>query len=84
MLRIVTASVAFVLGVSGIGLAADHPLDGAKLVLRRSTSGKEKLAFVAKDAAFLFPAAERRSDEAEQAVQGLQLASQRIVHVPGK
>ena len=74
MLRIATATVAFVLGVSGIGLAADHPLGAAR----------EKLAFVAKDAAFLFPAAERRSDETAQAVQGLRLASQRIVHVPGK
>jgi hypothetical protein len=36
-------------------LATDRPISGTKLVLARSTSGKEKLVFVSKDPSFLFP-----------------------------
>jgi hypothetical protein len=34
----------------------EQPISASKLVLRRSSSGKEKLTFVSKDPAFLFPA----------------------------
>jgi hypothetical protein len=37
-------------------LAADQPVTGAMLVLRRSSSGAEALVFVSKDPAALFPA----------------------------
>jgi hypothetical protein len=37
-------------------LAADQPVTGAMLVLRRSSSGAETLVFVSKDPAALFPA----------------------------
>src|SRR5262245_59886647 len=36
--------------------AADHPIDGVKLLLKRTQSGREKLVFTSKDATFLFPA----------------------------
>jgi hypothetical protein len=36
-------------------LAADRPIAATKLVLKRTTSGREKLAFVSKDPTFLFP-----------------------------
>lgn len=36
--------------------AADQPISGSKLLLKRSPSGKESLTFLSKDAAFLFPA----------------------------
>lgn len=36
--------------------ATDQPISGAKLTLRRSSSGKEKLVFISKDPSFLFPA----------------------------
>jgi hypothetical protein len=35
-------------------LAADQPIDGTKLVIKRSGSGKEKFVFVSKDPSFLF------------------------------
>ena len=39
-----------------LAVATDQPISGAKLTLRRSSSGKEKLVFVSKDPLFLFPA----------------------------
>src|SRR5262245_50547895 len=36
--------------------ALDQPISAVKLSLSRSSSGKEKLVFVSKDPAFLFPA----------------------------
>ncbi len=36
--------------------AADHPIEGTKIVLTRSSSGKEKLVFVSSDSALMAPA----------------------------
>jgi hypothetical protein len=36
-------------------LAADRPIAATKLVLKRTSSGREKLSFVSKDPTFLFP-----------------------------
>lgn len=33
----------------------DHPITGAKLVLKQSSSGKQKLVFQSKDPSFVFP-----------------------------
>jgi hypothetical protein len=45
-----------VLCCAPLATALDRPISGAKLTLRRSSSGKEKLVFVSKDPLFLFPA----------------------------
>jgi len=45
-----------VLCCARLAVAIDQPISGAKLTLRRSSSGKEKLVFVSKDPLFLFPA----------------------------
>lgn len=42
--------------------AADQPIEGTKLVLTRSASGKEKLVFVSSDPAFTTPAATGAGD----------------------
>jgi len=47
---------ALAVALTGVAESADHVLAGAKLTLRRSASGKERLTFVARDPAFLFPA----------------------------
>jgi hypothetical protein len=44
--------------------ALDRPISGAKLLLKRSHSAKEKLVFVSKDPAFLFPATGSLDDPA--------------------
>jgi len=44
--------------------AIDQPISGAKLTLRRSSSGKEKLVFISKDPSFLFPAIGSADDPA--------------------
>jgi hypothetical protein len=48
----------------GPAAATDQPISGAKLTLRRSSSGKEKLVFVSKDPSFLFPAIGSADDPA--------------------
>src|SRR5262245_24170826 len=42
--------------VATIVTAAEQPIGASRLFLHRSSSGLEKLAFVSKDPAFLFPA----------------------------
>ena len=51
----VTVTILSILAVEDIVAAAEQPISGTRLLLRRSTSGKEKLAFVSKDPSFLFP-----------------------------
>lgn len=46
------------------GHALDRPISAVKLVLKRSPSAKEKLVFVSKDPAFLFPAIGSADDPA--------------------
>ena len=54
--RMMTIVVGLACALPHVAAAADQPISGAKLTLRRSASGKEKLTFVSKDPAFLFPA----------------------------
>jgi hypothetical protein len=51
--------------------ALDQPIAGAKLLLRRSTSGGERLVFVSKDPAFLFPALAGGDDPSTGSSSGL-------------
>ncbi|HEV7732965.1 MAG TPA: hypothetical protein VGR62_12415 [Candidatus Binatia bacterium] len=57
--------------------AADHVLQGAKITLSRSASGKEKLVFIVKDPAALFPVLGSEDDPAFGSPGGvlLELAS---------
>ncbi len=55
-LRRLAVTVALAVLVATPAYAIDHPIGGTKLILVRSTSGKEKLVFVSKDPSFLFPA----------------------------
>jgi len=52
-------------GVVATASAADQPISAAKLVMKRGSNGKEKLAFVSKDPAFLFPAIGGADDPAD-------------------
>jgi hypothetical protein len=49
------ALVACVVVATTAATAAERPISAAKIFLRRSASGTEKLTFVSKDPAFLFP-----------------------------
>jgi hypothetical protein len=51
----VAAGLVAVLVCASIGSAADHPIDGLRLVLKRSPT-KSSLVFVTRDPTFLFPA----------------------------
>jgi hypothetical protein len=51
--------------------AVDRPITGRKLVLRRTSSGQEKLAFVTTDPQFLFPTAGGPDDPAAGTPGGL-------------
>jgi hypothetical protein len=70
MLR--TRAVAITVGVSalvGMGVlprasALDRPIGAVKLLLTRSSTGKERLAFVSKDPGFLFPPVSGADDPA--------------------
>lgn len=63
-MRIVSVVLASVLLVGAAAHAADQPIAGTKLVLKRSASGKESLTFLSKDPAFLFPAIGSADDPA--------------------
>jgi hypothetical protein len=56
MLRAGSMLVLSVFAGLGVATAAEQPISASRLMLRRSSSGKEKLTFVSKDSAFLFPA----------------------------
>lgn len=53
--------------------AADKPISGKKLQLKRSSSGKEKLTFQSKDPAFLFPAIASADNPATGSPGGLRV-----------
>jgi uncharacterized membrane protein len=57
MRSMLTLLIAFAVlaGTAPAALAVDQSIDGTKLVIKRSGSGKEKFVFVSKDAGFLFP-----------------------------
>lgn len=57
----------------GAALGADRPIAGRKLIIKRTASGGEKLVFVSKDPAFLFPAAGGSDDPASGSPGGAQL-----------
>src|SRR5512143_3780422 len=46
------------------GLALDQPVSGRKIVLRHTASGQEKISFLIKDPAILFPAIGSADDPA--------------------
>jgi len=48
--------IGFALFLSSVADGADQPISGAKLILTRTASGREKLVFISRDPAFLFPA----------------------------
>jgi hypothetical protein len=48
--------IGFAVFLSSVADGADQPISGAKLILTRTTSGREKLVFISRDPAFLFPA----------------------------
>jgi hypothetical protein len=50
------AALALCLAIGATALAADQPITGAKLFLKRSASGNERIVFVSKDPNALFPA----------------------------
>ncbi len=54
-----------------VATAADKPISGQKLQLRKSSSGKEKLVFLTKDPGFLFPAIASADDPASGTPGGL-------------
>ena len=53
--RLISTTIALVLTTALPAAAVDQPIDAKKLILKRSSSGKEKLVFQSKDPAFLFP-----------------------------
>jgi hypothetical protein len=57
-LRLLVGGVAtgLIAGSASVSGAVDQPVEGSKLTIRRSTSGKEKLVLVLKDPSLLFPA----------------------------
>lgn len=55
------------------GRGADQPIAGRKLVIGRAASGAERLVFVSKDPAFLFPAIGGPDDPATGSPGGAQL-----------
>ena len=55
LVRLLTAAIVFSLGVSAAAWAADQPIDGQRLVLKKVGAGT-KLTFVSRDPDFLFPA----------------------------
>jgi hypothetical protein len=54
-----------------LATAADKPVSGQKLQLKRSSSGKEKLVFLTKDPSFLFPAIASADNPASGAPGGM-------------
>ena len=54
--RLLAIAVVFICLLAVVADATDQPISAVKITLLRSASGKEKLVFVAKDPAFLFPA----------------------------
>src|SRR5438093_13328435 len=51
------AAVLGALSAPAVALALEQPIDAAKLVIRRSAAGKEKLVFVSRDPRLVFPPA---------------------------
>jgi hypothetical protein len=74
MLRIsgLASLLTVTLGVT-TAVATDHPIAATKLVLKRTTTGHEKLAFVSKDPTFLFPTLGSANDPSTGSSSGLLL-----------
>jgi hypothetical protein len=65
-MRRVVAAVLLTLAAPTLVAAIDHPISGAKVVLKQSSSGKQKLVFQSRDPSFPFPPASG-SDDPENA-----------------
>ena len=71
MLRSGSLLILSVLAGVGAAAAAEQRISASRLMLRRSSSGKEKLTVVSKDPAFLFPAPNGTDDPSASGLGGI-------------
>ncbi len=71
--NLVLAALVASLVLDAAASAADKPIAGTKLQLKKSSSGKEKLVFLSKDPGFLFPAIASADNPASGSPGGLRI-----------